>query len=109
MMPKRFMRSISCAPSAVTPVSASAVAELRFRTRGAREVVVAVVHERDVARAEIVIAIEQLEILAEHVAVLDADCNDELAARGDPREIVRAVGELDAFGVELAPPCGGSR
>ena len=77
------------------------IAERCVRPRRAREVVVAVVDEPDVAGAKLVVAVEHLEVAAERVAVLDADRRDELARGSDARNVGRRIGELDAVRVEL--------
>ncbi len=77
------------------------VAEVLARRRRVGDVVVPAVRERDVARAELVVGLEQREVAADDVAVLDADRGDELAARVDALDVVRGVGQLDLLRAEL--------
>ena len=77
------------------------VAQVRARLRRVGDVVMAVVGKCHITRAEIVIALQQGEIPADHVTVLDADRRHQLALGVDTLDIVGRVGQFDQVRVHL--------
>ena len=84
MMPRRFISATTCLPSGdnAIPLPAVALAGVRIG-----ELIVAVVRERQIARAAIVEFLDAGDILAERVAVLDAHESDFFTLRVDSANV----------------------
>ena len=77
------------------------VTEVLAPVRRVGDVVVPIVRQRDVTGAQFVIGLEQREIRADDIPVLDPDRRHQLAASRDPLEVVRRVRDLDPVRIHL--------
>jgi hypothetical protein len=59
------------------------------------------VRQRHVARAEIVVGLDERQIVPDHPAVFDADPGDQLARIVNAHRVVRRVRDLDEIRVHL--------
>ncbi len=98
MMPKRFISAMTCVAEGrnALPFPALALAGV-----GVAELVVAVVAEREVARAALVEFFHAGQIIAERIAVLDAHERGFFAIGVDAANVRRAQGYFDSLRRDL--------
>ena len=78
-----------------------AVAELLLRQGAVGDIVVAVVNEAEIARAQTVIDIEQFGRTAGDIGILDADQCDALALAMETANVGRGAGEADFIRIQI--------